>query len=61
MCITRVALALVLSMSMLMPPGRHIVLLADARPAFSLMPRRRRDWAALPPASVEHERVAGVR
>jgi len=59
MCITRIALALVLSMSMLMPPGRHHVLLADARPASLVIRWRGNAILALPSASGLESAAAG--
>lgn len=52
MSITRVALALVLSMSLLMPPTRHQVLLVDVRPARLLAFRRRGHDVTVTPFSV---------
>ena len=52
MCITRIALALVLSMSLLMPPARHQVQLVDARPARLIAFRRRGGDVTVTPRSV---------
>ncbi|RQR65417.1 hypothetical protein DIE18_02905 [Burkholderia sp. Bp9125] len=58
MRITRITLALVLSMSMLMPPGRHQVLLAGARPASLIIIRRRGNAILALPLAAGLERAA---